>query len=373
MELAVVIRGSNVARIYRHQYAPGKFASKWYLEYRDAAGKLHRQPAYRDKSLSIGLLAEILAREERIAAGKDVEPANGPLFELVERYLAYATGRGIGAKRVFGCRSMLSAVFAGCKFTDLRSLSGARAQDYLDGLIAAGRTNQTYEGYRAALRAFGRWLVEKEKLLPANPFSTIDRRNPELNKKVTRRVLSEAEFKRFVAAARKGGTVHGVRGEDRRMLYLIAASTGFRYRACLQLTPGHFDLKAGTVASSHSMQKNRKAHVVPLPGWLVGELRKWFRGKDADARLWPDADSTRGVRMVRHDLKLAGIPYKTTAGQFDFHALRHQFATSLVRHGAGQVEVQHLLDHSSPQLSTRYFRHLTTDELRGPVERLPKL
>lgn len=360
-------------RVYRHQYSGGRLSKKWYIEYRDHTGRLRRQPAYRDKGLSIALLAEVMAREERRAAGKEVEAPADPLFELVERYLAYAAGRGVSAKRVASCRMLLSTVFRGCRFIDVKSLNGARAQDFLDGLIAKGRTNQTYEWYRAALKAFGRWLVEKEKLIAANPFSTIDRRNPELNKKITRRVLSESDFKKLLAASKSGRVYHDVRGEDRWMLYLIAASTGLRYRACIALTPAHFDLKAGTVTSSHSMQKNRKAHVVPLPKWLVAELRKWLKGKDPRAKLWPHAEKTRGVYMVRHDLQRAGIPYKTSEGQFDFHSLRHQFATSLVRYGAGQVEVQHLLDHSSPTLSTRYFRHLKTDELRKPVERLPKL
>lgn len=358
-------------RVYRHQWGPGKFASKYYVEYRSADGKLHREPAYRDKSLSQQHLAEILKREERIAAGKVDEP-NGPLFALVERYLSYATGRGIGAKRVASCRVILNTVFAACGFTDLRSLNGARAQDFLDGLIAKGRTNQTYEGYRGALRAYGRWLCEKEKLLLANPFSTIDRRDPELNRKLVRRVPSEAEFKRLLSVAKSGKRHRGLTGEQRYYLYLLAGSSGLRFGALRLLTPAHFDLAAGTVSATERMQKNKKRHVVPLPSDLVRSLLRWLKDKPVSELLWPMDHDTRGVQLIKYDLKEAGIPFRTERGQIDFHSLRHFCGYSLVKAGASVAQVQAILDHSSPVLSSRYYGHLTIDDLRGPVDALPR-
>lgn len=366
-------------RVYRHQYSGGRLSKKWYVEYRDHAGKLHREPAYRDKGLSLNHLAEILKREDRIKAGV-IDPHEGlpasPIGELVDRWHAYTLGKGTTARHAHIYREQVKRVCAAAKFFDTRSLSGARAQDYLDGLIAAGRSNRTYQAYRSSLLAFGYWLSEKEKLIGTNPFTSIDVRNPELNRKIIRRVLSPKEFTAFLAAALKGKTCHGLNGESRYFLYLVAAYSGLRFGAICGLTPASFNLgKLPSVTSTTTLQKNRKAHTVPLPLDVAAKLRKWFKGKPVDALLWPRLaiHRKRAARFVRFDLKAAGIPYKTSDGQFDFHSLRHHYATSLVRGGANQVEVQHLLDHSSPSLSARYFKHLKTDELRGPVGRLPKL
>lgn len=362
-------------RVYRHQYAGGRLSQKWYIEFRNHAGKLCRRKGYRSKELTINLLAETLKREERIAAGLDVEPTSEPLAELLDRWKAYTLGRGAGETHAINYRRCVDRVVKWCGFFDCRSLNAARAQDFLDGMVAKGRTNRTYQMYRAALMAFGNWLAKKEKLIASNPFTAIDKRDPNLNCKIVRRALTDAEFKRLLAAAKSGPRYRGLSGESRYHLYLTAAYTGLRFGALCQLTPGSFDLgKSPSVSSSARLQKNRKPHVVPLPTDVAAVLRKWLKGRPVDAPIWPRASANRkGFSLLRFDLKAAGIPYKTAEGQFDFHALRHQYATALVRSGASPVEVQHLLDHCSPVLTARYFRHLRTDELRKPVNKLPKL
>ncbi len=69
-----------MARVYRHQYSGGRKSRRWYVEYRNHAGKLCREPAYRDKSLSQQHLAKILDREERIKAGQ-LEPTDGRVLQ----------------------------------------------------------------------------------------------------------------------------------------------------------------------------------------------------------------------------------------------------------------------------------------------------
>lgn len=366
-----------MARVYKHQYSGGRVSKKWYIEFTDHAGRVRRQPAYRDKALSIDLLAQTLRREEKIRAGHlsphEVLPAS-PLGELLERWRAYTIGKGACARHADQYKRGCERVFRACGFFDVRSLNAARAQDYLDGLTASGKTNRTHQWYRAALNAFGNWLALKEKLIPSNPFTAIDKRDPALNCKIVRRVLSEAEFRRFLKAARSGRKFESLTGETRYFLYLVAAYSGLRLGALIRLTPSHFNLSANpSVTSTASLQKNRKAHTVPLPRSIVASLREWFKSKQPDGLLFGNANRKHAARFVRFDLKAAQIPYVTAEGRFDFHSLRHQFGTMLARSGASTIEVQHLLDHSSPTLSARYFRHLKTEELRKPVERLPKL
>lgn len=363
-------------RVYRHQYSGGRKSRKWYVEYRDYANVKRRVPGYVDKRATEQLGAELERKAARIRAGLD-EPDRddkSAIHELIDEWHAAMVGRGLGATHADQYKRVCSLIVSGCGFLRLKDLNGNRAQQFLE---KQAFSNRTYQWHRSALSAFGNWLAKKRKLIPSNPFTSIDSRNPEEDPRRARRALSAAEFKRFLAAARKGRRKFKLTGPQRYHLYLVAAYTGLRLSACIALTPAHFDLtsKVPSVHSEIRLQKNRKAHTVPLPVSVAARLRTWFKGKAPDELLWPGkfASNRDGAKMVRFDLAAAEIPFRTPEGQFDFHALRHQYATALVRSGASQVEVQQLLDHVNPAMSARYFRHLKTEELAKPVGRLPKV
>ena len=77
--------------------------------------------------------------------------------------------------------------------------------------------------------------------------------------------------------------------------------------------------------------------------------------------------------MLREDLAAASIPYETSEGVFDFHALRGQFATALARAGVPLTDAQKLLRHSSPLLTANFYTHLSTAELAAQLGKLPAL
>lgn len=371
-----------MARVFKVQYASGpdgkrRYSAKHYVEYRRWDGKLCREPAYRDKSLSQQHLADILKREELIRAGK-LQPADAEgdtlgIHALIEKWKAHMRRKGDGESHITYYSWAVDQACTACRFTDARSIDGHKAQQWLESQLGEW-TNRTYNHHRGALLAFGYWLADKERARPDNPFRAIDSRNPDINARIVRRSLTEDEFRTLLEATRKGRVRSGLSGEQRYYLYLVAAYTGLRFAALVALTPADFDWKGGgSVTSSMRLQKNRRAHTVPLPPDVSGKLRRWFRGKDPNARLWPLGEWARAADLVKFDLAAARIKFVTEEGRFDFHSLRHQFATALVRGGASVAEVQQLLDHCSPTLSARYFKHLRTDELRKPVSRLPRV
>lgn len=369
-----------MARVFKAQWANDengkrRYSSKHYVEYRNHRGELKREPAYRDKGLSQQHLADILRREELIKAGK-LQPADSGevlgIVELLDRWRQHMERKGCGASHVKYYHFAADRVCTACRFDDPRSIDASKAQRFLESLVAAGKSNATYNWYRAACMAFGNWLADKERATPANPFRGIDSRNPDLNPSYTRRALTDAEFKRLLEATKKGATVRGLTGEQRYYLYLVAAYSGLRFAALVALTTADFD--SDSVTSSVRLQKNRRAHTVPLPPDVAAKLRRWFRGKAPDVLLWPIKSRNRkGSEMIQIDLAAAKIPFRTDAGQFDFHALRGLYASMLVRSGASLLDAQKLLDHASPATTAKHYIRVQMQELRKPVGRLPRV
>ena len=79
-----------------------------------------------------------------------------------------------------------------------------------------------------------------------------------------------------------------------------------------------------------------------------------------------------GARLVRRDLKTAGIPYADENGLvFDFHALRSQFITGLGRSGVPLQIAQKLARHRDPKLTANIYTKMGVGELADGVAKLP--
>ena len=116
--------------------------------------------------------------------------------------------------------------------------------------------------------------------------------------------------------------------------------------------------------------KNRKVAVQPLPSSLVPFLREFLQGLALDAPVWPDLGKGQTAKMIAGDLEEAGLPLEMVGAQFDFHALRGQYATRLALAGVGLAAAQKLLRHSTPALTANVYTHLGISDLAREVEKL---
>lgn len=100
-----------------------------------------------------------------------------------------------------------------------------------------------------------------------------------------RRSLPPNECATFKEAARKGKPKRKLTGEDRSMLYLLAANSGFRCSELASLTPQSFDLAGDspTVTVDAAYSRRRRQDAQPLPRDAATVLAQWLRGKAAAA------------------------------------------------------------------------------------------
>ncbi|MDR1613569.1 MAG: tyrosine-type recombinase/integrase [Planctomycetota bacterium] len=99
-----------------------------------------------------------------------------------------------------------------------------------------------------------------------------------------------------------------------------------------------------------------------------------------NAKAFPGMWREKGAEMIRIDLEAAGILKRDAKGEliitdeyglvYDFHGLRHTFATLLNQARVPLSTAQKLMRHSDPKLTANIYTHVLVE---GKAEALAKL
>lgn len=256
-----------------------------------------------------------------------------------------------------------------CAFA--RHLATVPKKHAREGEQLAAATQACYVG---AVRRFFAWLQRRGVLLesPAQdlPAPTFQR--------LPRRVLSEAEARRLMDAPARSELL----GRRDRAVLEVLYGCGLRRGECLRLDLVDLDLGQQLVLVRDG--KGKRDRLVPLTGQAAQALDLYLQ--ESRPELAQDLReealflSKYGCRMRRTCLYLllakharaAGLP-----GAVFPHALRHSYATHLLRGRASIRHVQELLGHQSLQATALYTR-VSVEDLREvllrchPRERLSR-
>lgn len=238
-----------------------------------------------------------------------------------------------------------------------------------------GMSPRTSNFYLGALKHFTKWLSRlKTRRIPFDPLKDLERVDEEADLRMRRRTLPHPEFVRLLTATRSGPVRCGLTGEARWVLYQTAARTGLRASELRSLTPASVDLDELLVTARASRTKNSKEAHQPIREELRDVLSAYMDGVGRHQPLFPEAWYLDAAEMLRTDLESAGIPYLNDQGeQYDFHALRAQYITDLVRAGNNPADVQRLARHSTITLTMQVYTKVRMADLRAAVDKLPSL
>jgi integrase len=236
---------------------------------------------------------------------------------------------------------------------------------------------QTSNHYLRAIKQFSRWLV-RDRRAGEDPLAFISMLNVATDRRHDRRPLTETEFTALITATTSGKTMSRLTGQDRAMLYTVAAYTGLRASELSSLTPESFrlDETPPTVTVLAGYSKHRRQDVLPLHPSVVECLRPWLARKTASTPVWPGAWARAKMagKTLQRDLKVAGIPYIDDHGLFaDFHALRHTFITNMIKSGINPKTAQSLARHSTIDLTMNVYTKLTIADQAAAITSLPNL
>ena len=167
-------------------------------------------------------------------------------------------------------------------------------------------------------------------------------------------------------------------------MILTLLDTGIRCAELVQLTVDDLNLEDGRLQVLHA--KGNKQRVVPFASRCRAAIKHYltFRG----ARTGPlfvaasgNGTLRRRVALQPNGLKqmLRRLARQSGVAKVHAHRFRHTFATWAIEQDARELDVQHLLGHTSPDMVRRYASTYNSEQAArrhvafSPVERLAAL
>jgi integrase len=356
----------------------GKKSRNYYIDYDDENGKhVTVSSKTSDKRLAERIKAQFSDRVRAIRTGlidpvqeRLREEASKPLALHVADYMAACRGRREVPKwqdeKARALDWFLNVTGGG-------SLTSVRA-DSVDVRLSAeterGASARTVNLKLECACAFLNWCVRNGRLA-ANPLRVIQKRNQVIDRRRPRRVLSEAETQRLLAAARfQAASVPGA--GTRPLWYLLPLLAGLRRGDMQRMRWADLDLDSKIATLTiRGGKARRRVDVLPLHPDLVRELR------DVQPRTaLPSASvfaTTVGHPTRRKDFERAGIAPLNDAGHADLHSLRHTFGTRLAERDVAPAKLQRLMRHATIEMTMRYYVHLDVETLETGLSVLPSV
>ena len=395
-----------MASVFKRTRDKGNRLASWYFAYVDADGVRRTEKGCPDKAATEAMARKAeseaeLRRRGIIDAKADqyASHAARPLSEHVDAWRETMIHQGDTPKHAdmtAGRVRRLIAVMFGAKPGDIdgkrmtrpqqalaratigQLVSKARLSDITTDRVQAalatfrdsGRSAETCNHHRNAVRAFTRWCKQTGRMREY-PLDGMTGFNAKEDRRHDRRTLSLEELTRLIAVAERGPNFRAMTGPARALCYRLAASTGLRYSEIASIEPASFDWKAPSVIVTAGYTKNGDPASLPIPSDLADDLARYVATIAPGTPVFPLPE--KGVKMLRADLQAAGIPYVDASGLFfDFHSLRCQMATMADAAGVTPRVVQRLMRHSTLELTGRYTRPRAVD-IEAAAGMLPSL
>ena len=355
----------------KHPDAKGKMVKSkyWTGRYRLAGDVRPREVALRcrDKQVAEQKLRQIVQQEERARAGLVLPVAQTkclarPLGKLIDEFIAGKdqVGRAESYTRIMAGRLDILAKACGW-----RTLADVDAQSFLDWRRRQRASAKTLNEYLGGIRRLLAW-VRKQYGVPITTLDNVEYVDERGAGTFERRALTLQEAQRLLNVA----------PPERRLIYVLALSTGLRRAEMESLTWGDVELDAPQpfLRIRAKFTKNRKDAFIPLIPQAAEVLRAVRpMGVSGSGAVLPNG-VPRNRRALRRDMEAAGIPVMDGNGRkFDLHALRTTCCTFLLAAGVPARLVQEIMRHSDIRLTTKNYADMSRSPLRESMNALAPL
>ncbi len=218
----------------------------------------------------------------------------------------------------------------------------------------------TYNMRRRFTGAFLEFL-RLEGYIPENPCSRFKSR-----KEPGRAVSVKPEVIQRLLEAPRTDTFAGVR--DRCMM-IVSLDTGIRPQEIRKLMLPDVDLEEACIRIRPEVAKTKEARTLPLSDISLAEIREYLKARPSEWAKAPLFPTETGSPMTAATIGTMMLRYRKRAGIdiFPWYALRHTFATTMIRSGASLDSVRQILGHANFSIVKTYL-HLTNDDVKREHE-----
>ncbi len=229
-------------------------------------------------------------------------------------------------------------------------------QEYINHLIAEGKSNSTISRSTASIKALYRYLVNK-KLAEENIAENVEA--PKVNRKEPM-ILTSAEIEKLLEQP----DLSELKGQRDKAMLEILYATGIRVTELISLRVEDVNLNNGYIKVK---KKNSERHI-PL-GNLALRCLKDYMNKVRPLLIRTEDEktlfiNTNGQKMTRQGYWKILKQYKEQAKidkDITPHTIRHSFAVHMLQNGAEIKTVQELLGHTDVASTMMYTQMLNLD------------
>jgi integrase len=285
----------------------------YFARYRDGADVVRIVPTgCKDETAARAVLGDLERRAEHIRSGimsaneeSAVQHRLRPIGEHRVDYVENMRTRGLSESHRTETERHLKRIFSECDVATLRDLDQDRFERWLAAMVDAGASPRTRNCYRDDLVTFANWCVEKGRLVE-NPLAAIGKLNVEMDRRRTRRAMTEQELVKLLEVARRrplldaqtirrgdraGQAIANLKpetietldrlGRERGLIYKALVLTGLRKNELASLTVGKLDFDGPIPFTDLAAadEKNRQGSEIVLRDDLAADLRAWLAEK----------------------------------------------------------------------------------------------
>ena len=351
-------------------------SKKWYANITDENGKRKSIPLSKDKGVSKTMLAkaEHDIQLRKLGIRNTITDAEEKPLEIhLEDYRGFLRDKGNSPLYVKTQISRIKTICTSCKWISLSQIQTDPLLAYLAKTQSRpdGMSPKSANHYITAFKGFCNWLVRRKRLA-SDPLSDASRFNTQVDIRRDRRTLSGSDLKKLFKATKESKSTIGkgpncdyrFTGIHQYRLYLMAVYTGLRASELASLTRSSIDWEKMEVTVNAAYTKNGQTAILPIHPIIKKELKYWIDEIPQEAKLWKGswAEKRRGAGMLKRDLQEAQIPFEVDGKRFDFHALRTQFITGLIRSGTHPKDAQTLARHSTITLTMDIYAKVSSTD-----------
>lgn len=340
----------------------------WYwIDYRDAEGRRHRQKASLEHQIAKRMLRDKLGS---IARGEitGIREEGMLLKEFIEKRYWPTIKESLSKFELKRARCIIdlhiNPQLGGLRLCKIRQEDIERFQ--------SDRLTSTIGPKRSKSAGPTRPQAEAKRVSTGTVKKEVMRLKHILNRAVAWRYLKDSPARGLSKVTPPPGRIRYLSPEERsaildsarpelRLYILTALQTGARRGELAAVRWCDIDMKARTITFART--KNGERRVVPLTDTLREALQALPRPLDPQARVLPalSADAvTIGFHRLIEGLKIPNLR---------FHDLRHDVASTLAMAGVPQRTLMEILGHKDPRMTLRY-QHLSPGHLQEAMSYL---